>query len=112
MPFVEYGLPAGLNKRIFKQRIEHDGYMPVIVYPDTEALLAGKESFHIFDVHRNRKQMVSIGTRHNTCHLFTAEVTAERERRIIYRFLGTLPVGCRQRFGRIVHPFQFQTFLE
>lgn len=56
--------------------------------------------------------MVSIGARHNTCHLFTAEVATERERRIVYRFPGSLPVGCRQRCGHIVHPFQLHARLE
>ncbi len=109
--FVEHGLPAGLDERIFQQRIEQDNHMPQVVYPDMKALLAGKESFHILDAHRNRKQMVSIGTRHNTCHLFTAEVAAERKRRSVYQLLRPMLVRSRQRFGHVVHPYQFSAFL-
>lgn len=49
--------------------------------------------------------MVSIGTRHNTYHLFTGEMAAERKRRGVVRLIDAMPAGYRQRFGRIVHPF-------
>lgn len=111
-PFVEHRLPAGLDQRVLQQGIEQNRHIAQVVYPNTKALLAGKESFHILDTRRNTKQTVSIGTRHNTCHLFTAEVTAEREWRFTYRFLRAPPVGCRQRSGRIIHPFQLHTFIE
>ena len=45
--------------------------MADVIHTDSEALLAGKENFHILHTNcRNIEQMVSIGTRHNTCHLF------------------------------------------
>lgn len=93
--FVKDSLPAGLDKRVFEKCIEQDNHMADVVYPDMKALLAGKESFHIFDTRRMIKQMVSIGTRHNTCHLFTADVAAKRQRRIFYQFFDTKPVGGR-----------------
>lgn len=111
-PFVEYRLPAGLDQRVLQQGIEQHGHMPQVVHPYTKALLAGKESFHILRMHRNTKQTVSIGTRHNTCHLFTAEVTAQREWRFAYRLLRAPPVGPRQRSGRVIHPFQLHTLIE
>lgn len=54
--------------------------MTDIVYPNTKALFTRKKGFHIFDTYRNTKQMISIGTRRNTYHLFMGEVTAKRER--------------------------------
>ena len=109
--FVEDGLPAGLDERVFEQRVEQGCHMAHIVYPDMKALLAGKESFHIFDTRGNTKQMVSIGTRHNTCHLFTGEVATERERRSLPWFVDAMLTGYRQRFGRVVHPFQLHALL-
>ncbi len=65
--------------------------MAEIVHADMKALFAGKESFHILDAeHRNVKQMISIGTRHNTCYLFLSEIAAERERWGICHLVGTM----------------------
>lgn len=109
---VEHSLPAGLDERVFEQCVEQDNYMPQAVHPDTKALLAGKESFHILHARGKTKQMVSIGTRHNTYHLFMGEVATEREWRIAYRLIDTMLSGYRQRFGRVVHPFQLHALLE
>lgn len=74
-----------MDERVFKKCIEKDNHMAEIVHTNMKALFAGKESLHILDVeHRNAKQMISIGTRHNTCHLFLSEVAAERKRRGFY----------------------------
>ena len=98
-PFVENRLPAGLDERIFEKRIEKNSHMAKIVYPDMELLFAGKESFHILDAKcRNAKQMISIGTSHNTCHLFSSEVAAERKRWGISFLIGAMHDWCRQRF--------------
>ena len=91
LPFVENGLPAGLDERVFEKCIEKDNHMAEIVHADMKALFAGKKCFHILDAkHRNAKQMISIGTRHNTCHLFFSEIAAERKRRGICHFSGTM----------------------
>lgn len=109
---VEHSLPAGLDKRIFEQRVEQDNYMPQVVHPDMKTLLAGKESFHILHARGKTKQMVSIGTRHNTCHLFMGHVATERKWRGFRQFIDVIPAGYRQRFGRVVHPFQHHALLE
>ncbi len=60
-----------LYVRPFEQSVEKLGHMADVVHTDSEALLASKKSFHILHTNRrNIEQMVSIGTRHNTCHLF------------------------------------------
>ena len=65
--------------------------MAEIVHPDMKALFAGKKSIHILDAeHRNAKQMISIGTRHNTCHLFPGEIAAERKRWSFYKTIGMM----------------------
>ncbi len=87
--------------------------MAEIVHPDMKALLAGKESFHILDAeHRNAKQMISIGTRHNTCHLFLSEVAAERKRWGICHLIGTMHDWYRQRFRPVILPSQLHALLE
>ena len=78
-----------------------------------KALFTGKESFHILDAkHRNAKQMISIGTRHNTCHLFLSEITAERKRRGFDKTIGMMLDRWRQRFRPIIQPSQFHTLLK
>ena len=87
-----------------------DNYMTKIIHPDMKALLAGKESFHILDANLwNAKQMISIGTRHNTCHLFLGEVAAERKRRSFYKTIGMMRDRWRQRFRPVIHPSQLHT---
>lgn len=87
--------------------------MAEIVHPDMKALLAGKESLHILDAERrNAKQMISIGTRHNTCHLFLSEVAAERKRRGICHLSGTMHDCCRQRLRPVILPSQLHTLLK
>ena len=87
--------------------------MTKIIHPDMKALLAGKESFHILDAkHRNAKQMISIGTRHNTCHLFLGEVAAERKRRSFYKTIGMMRDRWRQRFRPVIHPSQLHTLFK
>ena len=87
--------------------------MAEIVHPDMKALFAGKESFHILDAkHRNAKQMISIGTRHNTCHLFLGEVAAERKRRSFYKTIGMMRDRWRQRFRPVIHPSQLHTLFK
>lgn len=110
--FVEHSLPAGLDERVFEQRVEQGRHMADIVHPDMKALLAGKESFHILHTHGKTKQMVSIGTRHNTCHLFMGHVATQRKWRGFRQFIDVIPAGYRQRFGRVVHPFQLHALLE
>lgn len=96
-PFVENGLPAGLDERIFEKRIEKNSYMAEIVHADMKALFAGKESLHILGAeHRNAKQMISIGTSHNTCHLFLSEVASERKRWGISYLIGAMHDWCRK----------------
>ena len=58
--------------------------MAKIVHLDMKALFAGKKSFYILDVEHRAKQMISIGTRHNTRHLFLSEVVAEGKRWCFY----------------------------
>ena len=87
--------------------------MTKIIHPDMKALLAGKESFHILDANlRNAKQMISIGTRHNTCHLFLGEVAAERKRRSFYKTIGMMRDRWRQRFRPVIHPSQLHTLFK
>ena len=87
--------------------------MTKIIHPDMKALFAGKESFHILDAkHRNAKQMISIGTRHNTCHLFLGEVAAERKRRSFYKTIGMMRDRWRQRFRPVIHPSQLHTLFK
>ena len=87
--------------------------MAEIVHADMKALFAGKESLHIFDTkRRNAKQMISIGTRHNTCHLFLSEVAAERKRRGICHLISTMHDRYRQRLRTVIPPSQFHALLE
>ena len=87
--------------------------MAEIVHLDMKALFAGKESLHILDAkHRNAKQMISIGTRHNTCHLFLGEVAAERKRRSFYKTIGMMRDRWRQRFRPVIHPSQLHTLFK
>ena len=87
--------------------------MAKIVHPDMKPLFTGKESFHILNAeHRNAKQMISIGTRHNTCHLFLSEVAAERKRWGISHLIGAMHDWCRQRFRTVIPPSQFHTLLK
>ena len=87
--------------------------MAEIVHPDMKALLAGKESLHILDAeHRNAKQMISIGTRNNTCHLFLSEIAAERKRWGICHLSGTMHDWCRQRLRSVILSSQLHTFLD
>ena len=73
-----HGLPVCLYARPSEQSVEKHGHMADVIYLNTEALLAGKKSFHILHTNRrNTEQMVSIGTRHNTCHLFLRKITLE-----------------------------------
>lgn len=112
-PFVQNRLPAGLDEWVFEKRIEQDNHMTKIVYPNMKALLAGKESFHILDANLwNAKQMISIGTRHNTCHLFLSEVAAERKRRSFYKAIGMTFGRWRQRFRLVIQLSQLHTFLK
>ena len=54
-----------LYARPSEQSVEKHGHMADVIYLNTEALLAGKKSFHILHTNRrNTEQMVSIGTRH------------------------------------------------
>ena len=65
--------------------------MADVIHTDSEALLAGKENFHILHTNRrNIEQMVSIGTRHNTCHLFPGEIAAERKWWSFYKTIGMM----------------------
>ena len=67
-----------LYARPSEQSVEKHGHMADVIYLNTEALLAGKKSFHILHTNRrNTEQMVSIGTRHNTYHLFLRKITLE-----------------------------------
>ena len=87
--------------------------MADVIHTDSEALLAGKENFHILHTNRrNIEQMVSIGTRHNTCHLFLSEITAERKRRGVDKTIGMMLDRWRQRFRPIIQPSQFHTLLK
>lgn len=56
--------------------------------------------------------MISIGTRHNTCHLFLSEITAERKRRGFDKTIGMMLDRWRQRFRPIIQPSQFHTLLK
>lgn len=87
--------------------------MAEIVHADMKALFAGKESLHIFDTkRRNAKQMISIGTKHNTCHLFLSKIAAKRKRRGFYKAIGMMRDRWRQRFRAVILPLQFHTFLK
>lgn len=86
--------------------------MTEVVYPDMETLLASKENFQFFHTGRHTKKMVSIGTRHNTYHLFMGEIAAEREGWVADQLIAATPAGYRQQFGCVVHPFQFHALLE
>ena len=90
-----------------------NSHMTKIVYPDMKPLFTGKESFHILDAEcRNAKQMISIGTRHNTCHLFLSEVAAERKRRSIRHLIGTIHDRCRQQLRPVIPSSQLHALLE
>ena len=70
-----------LDEPIFKEGIKHDGHMAYIVHPDTEAILACEECFHILYFERwHAKQMTCIGTSRNACQLSISKTTAQRER--------------------------------
>ncbi len=56
--------------------------------------------------------MISIGTRHNTCHLFLSEVAAERKRRGFYKAIGMTFGRWRQRFRPVIQLSQLHTFLK
>ena len=56
--------------------------------------------------------MISIGTRHNTCHLFLGEVAAERKRRGFYKTIGMMLCRYRQRFRSVIQPSQLHTLLK
>lgn len=56
--------------------------------------------------------MISIGTRHNTCHLFLSEIAAERKRRGFYKAIGMMLGRYRQRFQSVIPPLQLHTFLK
>ena len=56
--------------------------------------------------------MISIGTRHNTCHLFLSEIAAERKRRSFY--IPTYMMFDRwwQWFRPVILPLQLHTLLK
>ncbi|MBS5529062.1 MAG: hypothetical protein KHX42_13065 [Prevotella sp.] len=56
--------------------------------------------------------MISIGTRHNTCHLFLGEIAAERKRRGFCLPIGTMLDWWRQRFRPIIVPPQLHALLK
>lgn len=56
--------------------------------------------------------MISIGTRHNTCHLFLGEIATERKRRSFYKTIGMMLGRWRQRFRPVIQPSQLHTFLK
>ena len=56
--------------------------------------------------------MISIGTRHNTCHLFLSEVAAERKRRGFDKTIGRMCNRWRRRFRPVILPLQFHTLLK
>lgn len=56
--------------------------------------------------------MISIGTRHNTCHLFLGEIAAERKRWGFYKTIGMMLGRYRQRFQSVIRPSQLHTFLK
>ena len=56
--------------------------------------------------------MISIGTRHNTCHLFLGEIAAERKRRGFYETIGMMFNRWRQRFRSVIQPSQLHTLLK
>lgn len=56
--------------------------------------------------------MISIGTRHNTCHLFLSEVAAERKRRSFYIPTYMMFDRWRQRFRPVIQLSQLHTFLK
>lgn len=56
--------------------------------------------------------MISIGTRHNTCHLFLGEVAAERKRRSFYIPTYMMFDRWRQRFRPVILPLQLHTLLK
>lgn len=56
--------------------------------------------------------MISIGTKHNTCHLFLGEIATERKRRGFYKAIGMMRDRWRQRFRAVILPLQFHTFLK
>lgn len=83
--------------------------MADVVYTKTKALFAGKESFHVFKADGDTKQMISIGTGHNTYHLFSGEMAAQRKGGNLLRTIGTGAGEWRYRCGRVIHPFQLHT---
>ena len=56
--------------------------------------------------------MISIGTRHNTCHLFLDEIATERKRRGFYKTIGMMLGRWRQRFRLVILPLQLHTLLK
>ena len=56
--------------------------------------------------------MISIGTRHNTCHLFPGEIAAERKRRGFYETIGMMFDRWRQRFRPVILSLQLHTLLK
>lgn len=66
--------------------------IPVSILADREVFdyLKEKESLHIFNTGKNAKQMISIGARHNTYHLFTSEITIERKWWNFCQFIGVM----------------------
>lgn len=98
---------------MFKESIEQDCHMADIVHPDAEAFLASKKGFHILDAERrNAKQMISIGTSRNTCHLFVGEVTVERERMHLRCLTVISECDRMRRHGRVIRSFQLHTPFE
>ena len=86
-----------MYERVFEKRIEKDSHMAEIVHPDMKSFFTGKESFHLIDAeHRNTKQMISIGTRHNTYHLFLSEVAVKRKWQNFYQTISVMHDRCRQ----------------
>ena len=56
--------------------------------------------------------MISIGTRHNTCHLFLGEIATERKRRSFYKTIGMIRDRWRQRFRLVILPLQLHALLK
>lgn len=56
--------------------------------------------------------MISIGTRHNTCHLFLGEIAAERKWRGFYKTISMMRNRWRQRFRPAIQLSQLHTLLK
>ena len=104
-------LPPGLDKRVFKKRVEQDYHTADIVHSDGKAFLTGEKSLHVFNAYRNTEQMISIGTSHNTFHLFRGKITAKRKGEIC-RSVNVGRTERRQRFRGIIHPFQLHALVK